>query len=415
MRIQKTWCPFAALALAAALRAQADATDYDRDLVVLKPEKAIECRILRVDEKQVVTLQGSREVVIKRDQVVRFERSLDLCEEFLTRAHKHEKEKDAGGLLQLAGWCEEKRLRRFAQNCHLAILLIDPQHETANKALKHVRGSTGWLVPFKGAALPFAEVLKRRGDWGSAWELSSLHYDLRTDAPLPRALQLLRDLEWFYLTFFALFGTDLHLDDRTERMVAHVYKDHAKVPKPSSTSAAYFDPAARTLYTGFEGGRTGGFPVALDHEATHQVFFHTLRFRATGGSVPGWLDEGLAEYLRTVIERDAPGGQPKVDPGRRDRACFQAAASGREYRIERLLTLEADDFYASTGQAEKYANSYAWVHYLQFGDGGAWRIKFRDFVREAYAGKGTSSTFKKLMGADLERMKKGFDAYIRAP
>ena len=401
------------LGVTPAVRGQADATDYDRDLVVLKPDKAVLCRILRVEDKQLVTLQGSREVVIKKDQVVRFERSLDLCEEFLKRAEKYEKARDAGGLLQLAGWCEEKRLRKFAQNCYLGILLLDPEHETAHKALKHIQGPKGWLVPFKGANLPFAEVCKRRSDWGSAWELSSLHYDLRTDAPLLRGLQLLRDLEWFYLTFFALFGDPLSLDDRTERMVAHVYRDYAKVPKAASNVAAFFDPAARTLYTGFEGARTEGFPVALDHEATHMVFFHTLRFRATGGSVPGWLDEGLAEYVRSVLLRQAPGSEPKVEPGRREDAYFKTAASGRDYRIERLITMEATDFAASSGQAEKYANAYAWVHYLQFGEGGAWQRKFLDFVREAYAGKGTSSTFKKLMGGDLEKMKKGFETYVR--
>ena len=143
------------------------------------------------------------------------------------------------------------------------------------------------------------------------------------------------------------------------------------------------------------------------------VFFHTLRFRATGGSVPGWLDEGLAEYVRSVLLRQAPGSEPKVEPGRREDAYFKTAASGRDYRIERLITMEATDFAASSGQAEKYANAYAWVHYLQFGEGGAWQRKFLDFVREAYAGKGTSSTFKKLMGGDLEKMKKGFETYVR--
>ena len=143
------------------------------------------------------------------------------------------------------------------------------------------------------------------------------------------------------------------------------------------------------------------------------MFFHTLRFRATGGSVPGWLNKRLAKYMHSVIQQQAPGAEPKVEPGRREVAYFKTAASGRDYKIERLLTLEANDFSASSGQAEKYANAYAWVHFLQFGDGGAWQRRFRDFVREAYAGKGTSSTFKKLMGTDLDKAKKGFEAYIR--
>jgi hypothetical protein len=266
-------------------------------------------------------------------------------------------------------------------------------------------------VPFQGSSIPFEEVQKRHADWGNAWELSSLHYDLRTDVPLGRALALLRDLEWFYLTFFAQYGEPLHLDDRPERLIAHVYRDRSKVPVPAGSVGAYFDQQARTLFSGFDGGRVEGFPYAIDHEATHQVFFHTLRFRATGGTVPAWLDEGLAEYMRTIIARGKPGSEPKVEPGKRDEGRLRAARQGRDYRLERVLTFESNDFMATSGQEEKYAVSYALVWFLQNGDNGRWRPKFFDFAREAYAGKGQSSTFKKVMG-DLDALKQAFEAFV---
>jgi hypothetical protein len=399
-------------ALPSALLAQADATDYDPDLLVLAPEKRLEVRILRVGRKDLTYLDGSREVTVPRDRVAHWERSLDLSEAFLERAHLAEQARNVEALCKLAEWCEERRMRKFARNAWLGVLLIDPQHDAANRALGHVESANGWLVPFERTALPFAEVCERRRDWNHAWELQSLHYDLRTDAPLPRALQLLRDLEWFYVTFFTCFGVDLRLDDRPERLVVHVHEDHADAPKLSGTVAAFFDPQARALFTGFAGGDTSGFPVALDHEASHQVFFHTMRFRATGGGIPGWLDEGLAEYFRSIIRRGAPGSRPDVLPARREPEYFAAAAAGREYRLERLLTMQSDDFAASSNQREKYAHAYAWVHYLLLGAEGAWRSKFIEFVRAAYTGKGTSSTFKKIMGSDFERMKKGYEPYL---
>jgi hypothetical protein len=395
----------------AALRAQADQTDYDRDLLVLKGKRAVETRILRVEDQQIVYLQGSRETTVPKTQVESFERSLDLLPEFLRKC-QGASGKDAASLCALARWCGEKRLRKLAQVAWLEALCIEPQNEEANKALGHVKGAKGWEWPHEGGLYSFAELAKRRQDWGEAWELSSLHYDLRTDAPLQRALQLLRDLEWFYHSFFALYGEDLALDDRPERLTVHVYKDHAKVPKPSSTVAAYFDGNARILFTGFEGGRVDAFPVGLDHESTHQVLMHTMRFRATGGSIPCWLHEGMAEYVRTILLRGRPGGEPKVDFARRDESLFKTAAAGREYRLERVLTMDSSDFSASTGQAEKYATSYAWVHFLQWGDAGAQRKKFFEFVKEAYVGKGTSSTFKKIMGADLPKLKKSFESYL---
>src|SRR5205809_754303 len=115
--------------------AQADHVDFDRDLLVLKPDKQLEVRILRVTAKQ----------------------------------------------------------------------------------LGYLKGAGGWLVPVQGPSLPLAGVSKRRADSGIAWELGSLHYALRADAPLPRARALLRDLEWFYRAFFARYGVELQLDDGPER------------------------------------------------------------------------------------------------------------------------------------------------------------------------------------------------------
>src|SRR5262249_39372307 len=157
-------------------------------------------------------------------------------------------------------WCAERRLRKFARDTWLELLLLEPQNDEANRALGHLKGKAGWQVPFQGSSLPFTELLERRSDWGNAWELSSLHYDLRTDVPLGRALALLRDLEWFYVAFYLLYGDDLRLDDRPERMVAHVYRDRSKVPLPAMTVGAFFDPAARTLYCGFQAARIEGFP-----------------------------------------------------------------------------------------------------------------------------------------------------------
>lgn len=369
-------------------------------------------RILRVSDKQIVYLQGSREVTVPVGQVANFERSLDLAAPFLRSCQEAVDKRDGSGLVTLAKGCVQKRLRKFARHAWLEVLLLDPQNDEANQALGHSKGSSGWLVPFQGSSLTLAEVCKRRGDWGNAWELSSLHYDLRTDAELERALALLRDLEWFYLTFFAQYGDVLQLDDRPERMIAHVYCDRSKLPRPAGSVGAFFEPGTRTLFAGFTGGRVDGFPFGLDHEASHQVFFHTLRFRATGGNVPAWLDEGLAEYMRSIVKRGKPGSEPKVEPRQRDGDLLRTAAAGRDYRIERVLTFEGSDFSATSGQAEKYATSYALVYFLQHGDEGRWRTKFQSFVREAYAGKGQSSTFKKVMG-DMDQLKQAFEALVK--
>ena len=397
--------------LSAAARAQADHVDFDRDLLVLKPDKQLEVRILRVNDKQVVYLQGSRETTVPRSQVARFQRSLDIAGPFLRSWQEAVDKREADTLASLARWCVENRLRKFARDAWLEVLLLDPQNDDANKALGHTKGAGGWLVPYQGASLPFAEVSKRHADWGNAWELASLHYDLRTDAPLGRALALLRDLEWFYLTFFAQYGDELQLDDRPERLVAHIYRDGSKVPLPSMNVGAYFDAQSRTLFTGFAGGQVDGYPTGLDHEATHQVFYHTLRYRATGGTVPAWLDEGLAEYMRTIVVRGRPGAEPKIEPQQRDEGALRTATQGREYRIERVLTLDSNDFMASSGQAEKYATAYALVWFLQFGDERRWRPRFFAFAREAYAGKGQSSTFKKVMG-DLDKLKSAFESFL---
>jgi hypothetical protein len=121
--------------IAARAVAQADHTDFDRDLLVLKPDKQLEVRILRVTDKQLVYLQGSRETTVATAQVASFERSLDLAAPFLRSCQEAVDKRDVEALVTLARWCGTKRLRKFARDAWLEVLLLQPQtlRTSANK------------------------------------------------------------------------------------------------------------------------------------------------------------------------------------------------------------------------------------------------------------------------------------------
>ena len=96
----------------------------------------------------------------------------------------------------------------------------------------------------------------------------------------------------------------------------------------------------------------------------------------------------------------------KLRPTKRRRdGRLRALKNGDPYTVQRLLNFKASDFAASSGQSMKYAQGYAlFVHMLETEE---YRARFFDYLREAFAGKGQSSTFRKIFRKDLKAIEKG--------
>src|SRR5262249_51793574 len=126
--------------------------------------------------------------------------------------------------------------------------------------------------------------------------------------------------------------------------------------------------------TASTGGSSGGAGASGDaaagpnlhppfHEATPQLVFALPPFSySRNGTVPGWLGEGLAEYVASGMS--GPPGKRKFAEGTLLVDHFAVHAAARApYELSRVLTFESDDFVASTKSDLKYAQAYTLVQF----------------------------------------------------
>jgi hypothetical protein len=176
------------------------------------------------------------------------------------------------------------------------------------------------------------------------------------------------------------------------------------MPNLSNNVGAYFDTEVLALFTYSQGGKAYG----LMHEGTHAVLFFLFeRAARSRGSIPAWLDEGWAEYMDGRIQVRVPGKaklrDASLQPGHLQ-TLAAARADKKLYGVHRILNFKTSDFGASTKQDVKYAQAWALFRYLFESPDPEIRDRFFDYLREAAAGKGQASTFRKIFSKQEEEL-----------
>lgn len=379
------------------------------DRVELRDGTKVSGRVVYEDAARVVVRVGSRDRVIARKDVESCESQLAMHRDFLERW--------IGGVERDEGWLFD--LLAFAQRCGLDddarllaawILARSPGNADAHAALGHEKRGETWHARDGGKLVPWADLAKRRTAWGDAWELSSRHYRLRTNLRLGDATDLAFGLECAHAAFYELLGERLELHDTTEPLVAHVHADRKSFPEMTGTNGAYYEHGSRILHVDASGGFDFGLVV---HEACHQLLDATMRgARGARQDVPGWLDEGLAEFLRAGWRGEISRWRfdPALALGHHFRAHHGAA---KPFDLPRVLTFDASDFLASTKAELKYAQAYTLVHWAMHSGGGKRAEAFTRFLRGAYSGRASTTDFKGAMGLDERALEKDWTEHVR--
>lgn len=381
----------------------------ENDLIVLRSGKELRGRIVFEDEGKVVLRANTRDTPIERKEIERLESRRRYLDDLLDNDrewHPH----DPGELELLAAQAQEMGLTGEAQVYAWRRLLRERGNEAAHRALGHTKRGRAWVLPLGGRWVVWEKRFELAEDWGSAWELASLHYELRSNLPLARNLDVLLDLERFYREFFALFGAELVLYDVCRPMRVHLHADAASYPEIAQEVGRY-EPDTDILRVKATQGLD--FPT-LAHELTHQLLQNTaFRERNDDGCIPPWLNEGLAEYMAAGVQSTAPlvfvAGHPQT-------YSFQEHARAKDpFDLARVLSLSTSDYDASSGRMLKYAQSYTLVHFLLHGLKGKHRAGFFEYLRLVYRGRGSSTDLKNCLDIEWRELEKDWQAYVRIP
>jgi len=366
-----------------------------------------EGRVVFEDEEKLVLLIGSREKEFALADLAKVRSVNRSLRELLDHQSATELD-DLVATKDLARFARSRGLHGEARALWLQALLIDAKDEEANEALGN-RKRKGYYELRHGNRWWTLEDLKiRTTDWGEAWELSSAHYELRTNVGLKEGIALLFDTERFYQMFFDFMREGFDLHETNKIMKIQIHADEASFPEIVGTRTSYTDGENRAAYVDASAGLDRG---ALAHEALHLlVHMTTVESRQSRGFVPAWLDEGLAEYFRAALH--GPMGRAAYTPGDKNYYHFKEhATTGHPYELSRLLQFGRGDYLVSSGTRLRYAQSYTLVDYLLNGDEGALRERFFDFIARCYEGRSSSTHFKKAMGLDEDELEEGWGAY----
>ena len=380
------------------------------DTVELEGGVKVAGRVVFEDQDEIVVRVGSNERTFPRKKVVRFDsRFADL--RALRKRWRELQETDLPGTLALAKRMREQKFEDEAQLLAWYVLSYSPRDAKAHEFLGHEQLREGWIVVDGSRRWNYEKLLEVRKDWKDAWELSSEHYHLRSNLPLHDAVIAVLDMECAYEAFFQLLGRPLRFHELVEPLAAQVHADEKSFPESLGNARSYFDAAGHVLQV----NAAGGFErSSVFHEATHQLLDACVQSTRTArGDVPGWLSEGLAEYLRASMS--GPAGRELPAEGQFDLARFQEHAQTQgAYDVTRVLTFGSDDFAGSAKTSLKYSQSYTLVCWGLYAEGGQLRERFFDYLRETCKGHSSATAFKDELKLDDRAIEKSWTEFVRA-
>ena len=398
------------MAIAAALLAFAGDT-RPPDRIELKSGEKVEGYVLVETKDELLVLVKSRERRIPAAQVASVRSAAHSLTEVLDR-HEKLPAGDAAAEVKLARYCQDQALPGEAEVLALAALCDDPANADAHTLLGHVRRQAGWMAKRGNQSVLFEKLLPARADLRHPWRLETSHYALLTNLALRDAVCMSLDLERFYRAFFQLLGAEVELREVVEPLGVGVYGDQRTFPEGLAGRPAYFDPGSGQVLVNAAAVQPR---YALVHEATHQILHATAAGTRAGlGVIPGWLDEGLAEYMALSLVGDP--GRAQYDLGAIADRHFAAHRNAKKpYDLSRVLQFGSDDFQVSSTGDLKYAQSYTLVHFFLHGAGGQYREKFFAFLRGTYGGRSSSTDFKRVFDVPEKELEDAWKAHVLKP
>ncbi|WP_406699952.1 DUF1570 domain-containing protein [Singulisphaera sp. Ch08] len=375
----------------------------------------------------------------------------------------------------------------FADACLRGVLSRQPDHPEARRLLGYVPHEGGWATPYARKRLeegmvdhptfgwvksswvshldqgelpapasagqretrwlPADQADQLRSPWKCAWNISTEHFEIRTNVPLSEAIAFGRQLEVFHDLFFSLLADVIETDNRLP--LAQRFRDKKMVGEKNSAphQVYYFknkqeyvdylspyEPGIEEslgIYIPPKSGKGKRAPAyffhdpeaeidataTLYHEVSHQLLFESAGRNGYTKNVGNyWVFEGLGTYFETVVP--GPDGVMMVGGlvGPRIDAARAKMEEGEFLSIERLLQLDQAAFNARESIHLHYAQSMALAVFLMQGQGKAYREPFLDYAKDAYRGiirRDTGRSLQERLGVSYEELNLQFLKFLK--
>jgi TonB family protein len=147
------------------------------------------------------------------------------------------------------------------------------------------------------------------------------------------------------------------------------------------------------------------------YQDVYWPYAYLMLTRGLKHDLPLWLSNGVTGLMSNTIVNDS-----SIKIGLSIPWYFRQIHSGTRPTLAELVKIDrASAWYARGDQHAMFqALSWAFVHYLMFGDEGAHRAHFDNFVALLFDGKASSVAFASAFGS-TDSLNSGFSAYLARP
>src|SRR6185503_17465547 len=231
-------------------------------------------------------------------------------------------------------------------------------------------------------------------------KFESTHFELYTTAGEKKGREAILYFEQVNDFFSKVLSKSKSLTPRPVRIVAFRNDKEYKPFRPSESAAAFYAAGYDRDYIVMQGIASENYPVAV-HEFTHLLVKHS------GGEVPIWFNEGLAELYSTL----KPLGK-KVQIGDLKPRYLLELRESKWLPLDALVSVDKDSpYYNERNRAGVfYAESWALTHMLNLSP--QYRPQFSKFVSLLASGLPATNAFWQAYAKTLAQVQKDLELYL---
>ncbi len=358
------------------------------DTVALTNGTRLQGVVVYQDEAELILRVGTRDTTYAMKEVAKVDaRAANLSQMIDSWLHS---KGDEEALLDAANNCQRLELADEESLLRWKLVLRAPDNAQYHKDLHHEQREGVWGLKDGDRWVSLEAWLAPR-ELKNSWKLQSTHFELRTDGPMEPGIDALLDLECLYQAFFQKFGRDLHSYEVVERVKVEVQGRKRNFSAPTKSAVSWFDPRGNVMYLDAAKGLDR---ARMLMDGTRALLCNSgSRQRVIDGVIPAWVEAGLSTWVGWNLHGEI--GRAVWDPIPFATLLDKVVETDKRepIKLTRLLntgTIEFDD--SARGQ-EHYAEAFTFVDFLLGSAGEKYRVRFLEFLRNTYRGKGSPPQF----------------------
>ncbi len=363
---------------------------------------------------------------------------------------------------------------------------VNPDHIAARRLLGYVRSGNSWITPFEKRKADLGEVWHdrygwlpkssvkryedgeryyvprgaRKGRWiaanvdaqlhrdfNNAWKIETEHYLVKTNVSYEEGVRVAKTLEDYYRYFFQTFAGFFNSREQMRKLfsgsatrggrarstpyVVHYYRtkdEYVKRLQPffpgvdiGITNALYL---TRQRIAHFYHNPDVDNTPTLYHEATHQIFYESLKNNRTIAEREHfWIIEGISCYVESFRKNRgrASFGDPAYERFRAAKIRF--VNDGYYVPLSRFAQLGMQAFQTNRNIQKNYSQASGLTKFFMEYDNGRYRDALIEHISQLYRndtrrfarGKALRvQTLEELTGVSYKKLDRQYGAYIRA-